>query len=330
MPYRKRLPLSVFLLLLFLIPFAATNAQTENLTKDEPFFKEQADLYQKWLNHSGLGKILKVHALEVNPKELSLYLSFNTEDTDLVIAQWEQLKSDFTKQHSLSLEQQLFYKMIHLMEIRQGIGNVQLYDTYDLKLEPCFYVGIYFEDGVVRVDSSGCKSKVRKIAIDPSDLGNMKKVAVADFKKQFDKTTVFNKIYNYAEKKFQKEVCQNRYPKVRLRESKENLRFEVIDLCREVLTDAANPTLCRLLQTIGYDCNWVKREKLDFIITYNNTPTGFELNLTIDGKYGSGYYEKVERGGYISMEIDFDEYLEVYADEFSEKLRRVILFDKNP
>ena len=102
------------------------------------------------------------------------------------------------------------------------------------------------------------------------------------------------------------------------------LRFRATDLCREVLTDAANPTLAKILNNFGLGVNWVKREKLDILIAYEELPKGFKLTITIDGKYGSGLYNQVGRGGYYSMEGDFDEYLENYADAFKELVREAI------
>lgn len=111
-------------------------------------------------------------------------------------------------------------------------------------------------------------------------------------------------------------------------ESGDVLRFEITDLCREVLIDEANPLLCQILRTFGNDCNFVKRELLTFTIAHRTTAAGFNLHLEIDGKYGSGFYENVRRGGYLNMEIDFDDYLERYADQIKEEFKRVLINGK--
>lgn len=71
-----------------------------------------------------------------------------------------------------------------------------------------------------------------------------------------------------------------------------------------------------------------KRERLTFTIAYVPTVEGINLNIEIDGKYGSGFYRTVCRGGYHSMEVDFDDYLEVYADKFSQELKAALLFGR--
>lgn len=315
-------------LLLTLITFSmlyySASAQIEDLTKDSEFFQKQAQLYQRWLDHSGLGNMLHVQTIEVKPQELSLYLAFPFENIDSVSSAWKALKTAYDRTHPITLEQELFYKLVNLMEIRQSLANVQLFDTHDLRKEPLFFRGIRFVDGRVLVEESNPKSKIEEISFQPADFKNMKTWSVQDFRQKYDRQTVYNKILECARLRFERKVCDTRYPKLRLLENQDVLRFEVVNLCREVLTDEANPTLCRILRSVGFDCNWVKREMLTFEITYRETSTGFQIKIDLDGKYGSGLYETVRRGGYLSMEIDFDDYLERYSDGFREYLRQCI------
>lgn len=314
---------SFFLCLLFL-PFIIS-AQEGDLLPDEAFFNEQADTYQRWLDHTGLGEKLQVREIEVKEEMLSLFLEFPYQEVDSIVRAWERLKVDFEATHPITLEQQLFYKMVSLMEVRQSMAQVVIFDTYDLRKEPLFLRGIYFEDGQVKVKMSNPKSKIREVKFSPTRLNrNSKQMSVEAFKKKYTREYVYDKLYTFAKQHFERKICDQRNPEVRPLETGENLHFEVIDLCREVLTDAANPLLCQVLRKLGYDCNWVKREKLDILIIYKEEPEGFSLHVTIDGKYGSGLYSKVGRGGYYSMEIDFDEYLEVYADQFKERLKKTL------
>lgn len=312
---------TAFILLLFLPLYS--NAQ--DLTQDLAFFQKETKTYQKWLDKSGIGTVLSVRELEVKEKELTLYLEFHYQDIDSVVRAWNAVKTAFELEQPISLEQQLLYKLTNIMEVRESMASVAIFDTYDLRKEPLFLRGIYFEAGKVAIEESNPRSKTREITFSPSQLkGDKKKISNADFRKAYSKEVVFEKITQFAEKHFQRKTCLERNPKVRFVENEEVLRFKATDLCREVLTDAANPLLAQLLSKVGYDANWVKREKLDILIAYKEQDTGFQLHITIDGKYGSGLYSQVGRGGYYSMEIDFDAYLEDYADEFKELLRRAI------
>ncbi len=308
-------PLLTLLLVSTLLQTA--NAQREDLTGDRDFFLKQEKLYQGWLDHSGIGKTLRVKAIEVDQQEVALYLAFPNENADSVIAAWAQLKKDYGALNTgFSLEQALFYKMLHLMELRQSAANVQLYDTYDTRKEPCFYRGIHAKEGVLQVDSSGCRSKHLDIFMSPSDLKMAKKPTNASFQKQYTQQYVFDKIHQYAKQRYERETCFERHPKVSEPQIDGNImRFEVTDLCKEVLKDAANPDVCAFLNNYVKPCNWITREKLTFTFIYQSKESAFQLKCELEGKVGSGYYDQVGRGGYLDMEIDFDGYLTDYVEK---------------
>ena len=310
--------------LAFLLFSPLAHAQGEDLTQDEPFFQEQLQTYERWLEDAGLSQYLRVHELEVKEDELNIYLTFPFSDIDSILVAYDSLKAVFEASSPLTLEQQLFYKATTLMEVRQSLVTVQIYDTYDLRNEPLFFRGIYFADGVVAVSVSNPRDKRRTVTLQPRPANDGKTPTIEAFRERYSRERVYDCIYEYARQRFERDVCEDRNPHVRLLQDQDVLRFEVSDLCREVLTDEANPTLCGILRRVGYDCNWVKRELLVFTFTYEETTTGFRLILLLDGKYGSGYYREVRRGGYLSMEVDFDDYLEDYADAFTVQLRRAL------
>jgi hypothetical protein len=313
----------------FLLPLffaGALFAQPEDLTRDKVFFEKQAVLYQRWLDHSGLGKSLRVKTLEVEPQQIALYLSFPTENADTAAAVWARLKKDYAALNTgVGLEQELFYKMLHLMELRQSVANVQLYDTYDSRKEPCFYRAFFVRDGAFRVDSSGCKAKKLDIFISPGDLKGGKKHSASAFQQQFTQEYVFDKIHQYAKQRYERQTCENRKPAVSAPQIDGNvLRFEVTDLCKEVLKDAQNDAVCAFLNKYVKPCNWIKREKLSFTFVYQTQNGGFQVKCEVEGKVGSGYYDQVARGGYLDMEIDFDGYLSDYANNLQYELKKAI------
>jgi hypothetical protein len=301
----------------------------QDLTSDVTFFHSQKDIYQKWLTQSGLGQTLKIHKLTVEPQRLSLFLKIRHSNTDSIINAWKTIKYQFDQFHPITLEQQLFYKLSNLMGVSESLLDIQLYDTYDKDKKPVFFRGIYFENRSVQVDGYDPKSKIRELKVSAADLTRSKKLSVEEFQENFSREVIYQKILAYTKQRFEQQSCDNRYPELRQLESGDVLRFEVLDLCREVLTDEANPLLCEILRSLNYNCNWVKREWLAFTIIYEPMVQGFRLYIDIDGKFGSGFYGKVRRSGYLSMEIDFDDYLESYADTFKEDLKRMILYEKN-
>lgn len=313
------------LLLLCLLASLWTRAQTEDLRVDADFFQEQTKVYQRWLDHAGFGQYLRVYELDVEADELSVYLAFPFSDVDSVLTAWEALKDDFESQSSLSLEQQLFYKASALFEVEQTMINVQVYDTYDLTKEPLFFREIYFKEGQVQLEKSGHKSKRETIQLTPPSTGSGKESSKQEFKDRYTKEKVFSCIFAFVKESLGGKTCSGSAPQITLLEDYEVLRFEVQDLCQEVLKDESNPKIAEWLTYWGYETNWMKRELLRFTVSYEETMSGFRLIIELDGKVGSGLYRSVGRRGYRSMEIDFDEELENYSDRFSTELRRHLL-----
>ncbi len=311
------------LLLLTLLCTSVRAQKSQDLRQDEAFFNQQAQVYQKWLDKAGFGQYFNIRELDVQEKRLDLYLEFRSDNLDMIINQWNTVKERFERSSALTLEQQLFYKATSLMEVRQGLVSVQLYDTYDLRKTPLFSRAIHFEEGRVQTEESNPKSKIDKINLSPSMISGGKEVSAAEFRKQYNKPFVFSCVAAFAKARFEKDVCIDRKPEVRILEDQEVLRFEVVDLCKEVLKEE-NSTICGWLLALGYNCNWAKRELLTFTVTHENTVDGIRITVELDGKIGSGFYANVSRGGYISMEVDRDTELENYADALAIELRKML------
>lgn len=306
--------ISTFLFLCLAIQIA----KGQDLTKDEAFFVQEAQTYQNWLDQSGIGKVLKVYTVEVEKQSLSLYLAFFTDDADQCSAQWKQLKTDFNIQKSISLEQQLFYKLITIMDVPQGMANVQLYDTYDLNKTPCFFRGIYFDENVqkVMIKEDGCRSHSESFEIQPTQLNGLAGEEQTACSVPLTRSEVFTRILAWAKKRYRTTDCEGRKPEVVLLERDAILRFRAQDICLHVLQDQSNPVLCRMINKVCY-----KRERLTYTITYQKKGNGIVIGLEVDGRYGSGFYDKVGRKGYHLMDNDYLDDLIDYTQRMREELR---------
>lgn len=293
----------------------------DDLRNDAVFFQEQAQTYQRWLDKAGLGQYLRFRELDVREQELDVYLEFPFNDLDLIVNAWGELKENFEANSPLTLEQQLFYKAAALLEVPQSALSVQLYDTYEAHKEPLFLRAIYFDEGRVRVEESNPKAAIRPIRLEPRPVSGGKPVSVAEFQAQLTREKAYRCILDYARERYQQAPPGEKVPQLTVLEDEENLRFEVIDLRKEVL-NGANP--CDWLATFGFDCNWAKRELLIFTFSYEKTLEGIRLTGDIDGKVGSGFYANVRRGGYLSMEIDFDEELRRYSEAVTVEIRNML------
>ena len=204
---RSKIFLFVFNFLPFAF-FAQDFQQTQDLRQDLEYFNQQKDIYQKWLDNSGIGSVLKVKELDVQEKQLTLFLKFEYTNIDSIVQAWTTIKREFEKENSIRLEQQLFYKLANLMEVRQSLVRVAIFDTYDLRKEPLFLRGIYFDAGIVKVQESNPKSKIEEIQITLDQHTKRKKLSVASFKETFTKAYVFEKIAKFAESHFQRKTCE--------------------------------------------------------------------------------------------------------------------------
>ncbi|WP_020569750.1 hypothetical protein [Neolewinella persica] len=311
--------------LLLAIIFFCLNIGNAQLTEDQEYFETQGEIYQRWLDHVGLGRVLIVKEIKVNGERLYLKLGFREENYDKVVANWKQLKVAFDSKSALSLEEKLFYRACHLFSIPQEDMKVWVNDTYEWGMEPCFVRKVYFEGGDVVAKEINCRTKIRNVVVSNAELGKLRGNAVAEINLEKSRGTTYENIIKYAEQKYGSSNCGSREARFKVLQKDHVLRFEVQNLCKEVLTDEANPLACKVLKRLGYDCNWIKREMLTFTIIEQKTEDGFRLYCEIEGKYGSGLFEEVKRGGYHDMEVDFDEYLEIYADFFTTSLKKHLL-----
>lgn len=319
----RRLPL---LFLLVCGPIAQPLwSQAENLTEDESFFLQQKAGYQRWLDAAGLGRYLRVQDLRVEPERVRLYLGFYAADADTIRGIWEQIKSAHDAQGGPKLEEYLLFRMCNMMSLRQQAAVIEVYDTYDLSREPLFFRGIYYDGGLVRVVEQNPRgAQLRHIMVQPSDIKTGSRRGRVDFSKQYTREYVFGQVLQFMQRKYAQSPCDHRKPEIHLKPHEEYLRFDVSDLCREVIKDAQNPTICQWLRLMGYSCNWTTRELLSFTFVYVPTQNGFSLHLTLEGRVGSGFYKDVKRRGYMDMELDFKQELEEYADAIALEIKKYL------
>lgn len=316
----------LFAFLLCLIAYQTVLAQTTDLlSKDTDFFRQQAVLYQRWLDQDGLGGTLHVQETEVRGDSLViLYLGFYSTNIDTVFGQWDRLKADYELAGTgTSLEHTLFNKMTRFFGINPEQGQVRLFETYNLSVNPCFKVRILFQNDSIKIIEGRCKDESRIIAIRASDLSIAnKKNSTATFKKMNTKKAVFDRLIPFLQQRYTQQQCDLRWPKFDLQSSSEELHFVVNDLCKEVLYDESNPWWCEVLKSWSCEgCkNCIKRERLDVHIYYEATAEGFRLKTDIAASYGSGWYDKPRDNGYHVLDLDYPQYLKLYADKLSKEI----------
>ncbi len=299
---------------LFCMAIIPLSAQVENLQDDADYFERQKAEYQKWLEFTGFGDFLRVQDLLVEPERVRLYLGFHFSNADTVKAIWDNLKYAHDLKGGLRLEETLFFRMCHLMNLEEDAAVLEIYDTYDITQPSLFLRAIYFEDEGVKVHENNPRNNLPiliKVSLN-TDYGRR---GGCSFNQNYSREYVFDKILQFARQKYIRPRCDQRNPSLHPKPHDEYLRFEVRDLCREVIDEGENPIICRWLNSLGYNCNWTAREKLFFTFIYTKTEEGFNLLLTLEGQMGSGYYEDVKRQGYMDMREDFNQELDDYTEQ---------------
>lgn len=312
--------------LVYFLPLLAFGQ--ESLKKDTAFFKMQLSLYSQWLANEGLSGYIEVLDYRLLPQNkvkhahFSLRLKMVPEDNDSAISIWRGLKGNYLIQKNEAIEEALFNKITYLVQVPEDYCSIQI-----LKPDGAPKYKIYTKNGVLVVYEDVLKS----IEPDPIYLSYNRtgKLTQAQFEEKYTKEYVLDKVFQFAQQRYQvkKPNCEGRRPVVnRLRSSENQLRFEVLDLCLEVLTDESENPICSFYQYLGGDCNWKTREWLTCTFTYIPNPANgsFNLALRIDGKVGSGYYDTLPRGAYHEMETDYKSYLEGYADKIMVQLENFL------
>jgi len=312
-------------LFLLLLPLFA-QAQRITFSDDEiSFFQERKNTYQRWLDQTGIGKVLQMDQLEMskNNTSVGLWLTFKTADPDSAIGMWNQLRRDFSAASGRTMSDELFLKFIQFMEIPAAQGNVQIYlRQSDGTLNRCFFIFLYDHEGVTQTDEKmlDCRAPERfDVTIAPLSISKVTKGKTTTITRTLSSAEVFDRIGRYAHARYDKNV-DGRYPKVENEKISGNqFTFFVEDLSREVLTTEQKSIWCRTMETLGIECNDITRERLEFDLDYN--PDTGQLSCELTGKFGSGVYRPREKG-WMDMEPDFESELKKYTTLLGEQIKK--------
>ena len=246
----------------------------------------------------------------------------NTTDLDTAIALWNRCKDDYHLATNQDFEEKLFRNFASFMEIPPAQGNVQVYVLDgDGAYIPCFYVGIWEESGTIRWESKmrECRDKPLDIQLKPLVFQKTTRGKTTELKKARSSTDVFDRIMAFLGARYGATDCYDRKPEVEEESRTEtSLHVSVSDLCRVVLTDEKRSLWCDGVEVLGWKCNDVRRERLEF--EFNFAPGSDRISGKLTGKFGSGVY-RPRTSGYMDMEPDFNDYLEEFHRKFQLALK---------
>ena len=305
------------------------SAQAPKLARDSAFFRQQVPEYQRWLDHTGLGRTLRIRECEADTL-LKVYLQFQYNDPDSIQNAWETLKIETERRQPQSLEALLFFRALGCFDVDRDHLSLRIFDTYDLDKDYCFKRKIYALHGLLTVDStSKCRGpKKDYVPIQPGDLAKVRPgQKTPPIAKRVTKAAVFEKTKTFLTSRYAAKTCATRSVRTEFTIDAPNLddqELVVTNLCDEIIREE-QPGLCRALRYFGHDCNWKKNEKITIRLSYRKNGDGFILDLSVEGRYGAGPYETEGRRGYHDMETDFDAELSEYTKRLTRDLNQYLL-----
>lgn len=304
-----KLYIPCFFVLLLSINALNTHAQERPINDEtKPFFENQLPNYQQWLESNGITQILAIEKMDLRPDLLTLSLYLTAYDKDSANDVWDYFKEKYDQQHAFILEEDMFNYLYFLMELPPEKILIEIYDvTENDPRVPCFYRGIFFENGEFGVDKAPCMGldkdvQISMLEIRPDLLGKKDTLSglSADYK---TKRLIFQEIEVFCEEYF-----DGRADSIIVHDRRDRFQLEVKDMKRQILP----PTLF----------TWFtgpQKERLGIIVSYEFTGQDINLRLKVHGKYGSGLWSILD-SGYRPMEPDYTSYLKTFVNVFHQDL----------
>lgn len=294
------------------------NAQPVDLSQHQNFFQQQSQVYQNWLEKLGLTQAFSVKEVQVFEAGMMLNLQFVSSHPDTLTQVWESVKVAFEKESLVTLEEALFLKVLRLMDLRSDQAAVQISNDYTgLRTE--YYIRIYTEDGMLKVDKNLSKGFFELIQL---DLMTPERRANESELKRLSKTQVHGLIKTFIDEKFKgKQSCPKVKPSIDAFSSlNDKLLINVSGLCREVLSEEEDKIFCAILNRLKLDCSSVEREALHFEFYFDEDSK--KLYCQLDGKYSNDYL--LFQGKVRDMDDKFEDFLITYGENFLKALKKWI------
>ncbi len=320
--------------LTILFTFGCLISFAQDLSQDLPFFKERMAGYQAWLNETGMGKILKVHDVNVEPEDyVNLFLSVETKysnrdkQSDYAEQAWQDVRAAFNRSSTIPFESKLLLKMLHLFELEPGQATVQFYDTYDVSQHNFVFYGIYHENQEVKVKSEvGSKSTSHDFPLIISGVGQGMTARTRSYACSGDEGVValFNDVKSFMEEEYGSNTLKISGKIIDL--DLGIFQISVQPLYREVIQEG-ELALCEWLRGLGFsNCTTLKKEWLIFTFTLEERNNRPYLSCELEGKFSDKPYVFGKRGNFVAIDNDAQSkvLLQNYGDDKMGRLQEYL------
>lgn len=288
-------------------------AQESKFHDDGDFFIKQKSVYQSWLNQIGIGKTLEVCRWVVKPEQKKIFVKLRINHTtgDSAIYTWRRLQKDFGEASPLTLEEELFLKMLYIMEIEPNQAELSITHKTKSGQLPFFHAKIVYDKSRQIVFKSCSRSEVAdsvsisRFRIKPGhitydEILNNKEIGIEWTEKLLD--SLLSKLKEYFEHKATEdtEIHSYRFGPGKFRVRVKNIKSEVISGDKGILSP---------------------HEYLVFTIVLKKKAEGLLFDCIVDGKYGFALWKQRENG-FRDMHPKYEKELTIYAECFSNEILR--------
>lgn len=308
----------MFSMLMTLMGFS----QNAILVSEQSYFENRSSQYQDWLEVSGLDQVLKVKTIRTTENNLTLFLEFHTEDPNSCWVQWTELQDHFAATSNISLQEQLFYKLVALMNVPQEYCTIKLYDTYNLEKKPCFFANISLAQGRINLQTDRCRK--RKVSFNGNlKQLNLKQPVSRNFHSNLSGEVLADLFYHYAKNKFQNHYCcaNDMKADIKILElTPTMIRLQVDDVKKQILAKSRGTEFCE-----KNDCESIIKEQLFFTVTFDKHSSGITMNVDVEASFGSASANPSDKTAYTYMDETFNEILRDYATEVTNDVHQIIV-----
>jgi len=294
----QRLPI------LLLLCCLQTQAQSQDLRKDQAFFDQQLPVFQSWLEETGLSPALQASRVVADSQKVALFLYLDYADRDTAVSAWNRLRRDFQENSALALEERLFFKMAFVMELPFHQAELRILNLPAYGQMPAVDGTIYYDAAEEKVARKGVfRTEVKEEVFIPSfalDTSYTRQLAMS------------------CEMTQQLRYQLNQHLAVRLK-----TYFEKRTDAQYVFVHNKNPVIVEVMNIKSevIPAGWFgftnPNEHLLITIDHKATPQGVRFFCTIDGKYGNGLLKPRSVMGFRDMSPEYKAELLRYGKMFT-------------
>ncbi len=282
----------------------------------------------KELEEIGISQVIKFRNFVKQQGIYRIQFDFCSDNAAKNNKLWQMLKTEFHARKNMDIRQYLYFYCINIFKIEQP-ENVLLEIRQSYINEDCPFIQYYYNEKTKQYmgDEKICMAEYAdEVSFDALDFFDKKTIR----KKPTETLNAYYKMLNshfrefYAKGGFRKNSTNQKF-KSFYRFGDNVLRFDVIDLEKEVLKDAGENFVYSIIALFS-DKKYLPFEhiKVEIRLSLNEKTNQMGINTKIIGRYGSGFYRTRNWHKMNNLDTGFPAYINDYTKELTNEIVRKI------